>query len=122
MNGRNQQLDATSLQLRQRRLHLLRSTLQRRLEGKGNTPTQHRTIIEIISAQSSTDGQVLSVDYSVVLPDRIKVCSLEESALNGASAFTSSFTGCPKEFCIRNVAILLSIVVSTNISFTSIVV
>jgi len=65
-------------------------SLQRQLEGKRNTPRQQRTIIQIVSASSTTDD-VLSVGYNVVLPDQI-YCEASSSRLNGNTAFTSSIS------------------------------
>jgi hypothetical protein len=123
MMKKNQQIDTISLQLRQSRLHLLRSTFQRRLEGKKNTPRQQRTIIQIVSASSTTDD-LLSVDYNVVLPDQI-YCEASSSRLNDNTTFTSSFGSISegngakrrKDLFIKNFCALLLVVVSTNASF-----
>ena len=123
MIKKNQQIDTISLQLRHRRLHLLRSTFQRRLEGKKNTTRQQRTIIQIVSASSTTDD-VLSVGYNVVLPDQI-YCEASSSRLNGNTAFTSSISSISEgngarrrnESFIKNLCASLLVVVSTNASF-----
>lgn len=119
---RNQQFDSISLQLRHRRLHLLRSTFQRRLEGKKHSPRQQRTIIQIVSANSITDDLLL-VDYSVVLPDHINT-EVSSSCLSGNTAFTSSFGGISKgngvrrrkDSFIQKFGILVFVVVSAKAS------
>lgn len=120
MLKKNQQFDSISLQLRHRRLHLLRSTFQRRLEGKKHSSSQQRTIIQIVSATSITDD-VLSVDYSVVLPDHIDAED-SSSHLSGNTAFTSSFGNISrgngvrrrKDSFIQKFGILLFVVVSAK--------
>ena len=81
--------ETRALQLRQRRLYMLRSTVRRRLEVKQENPIQYRTIIQIMSAQYKMIAPLLSVEYELLLPDGINHCDSSVS-LQGSSTFTSS--------------------------------
>jgi len=81
--------ETRALQLRQRRLYMLRSTLRRRLETKEENPVQYRAIIQIISVQYEMIAPLLSVEYDLLLPDGINQCDSSVS-LQGSSTFTSS--------------------------------
>lgn len=93
----NRQQDQLSIQKKQRRLRLLRTTLQHRLTGE-EYHEQYRTLVEIVSAQCSNvtapfscfgGPPMFSVEYDIQLPDHMKKQAML-SPLQGSSPFTSS--------------------------------